>query len=71
MLADNDIPKLFFVLSPHPHPLGLSSLPVLSLLFFCIYWGQYATDGIGNGSLKILGENRLEPREGRSLLGVC
>ncbi|KAI4572083.1 hypothetical protein MJG53_020954 [Ovis ammon polii x Ovis aries] len=34
------------------------SLPVrpsvLSLLFFCIYWGQYATDGIGNESLKIL-----------------
>ncbi|XP_059759968.1 transmembrane protein 145 isoform X2 [Balaenoptera ricei] len=26
----------------------------LSLLFFCIYWGQYATDGIGNESLKIL-----------------
>ncbi|MXQ97057.1 hypothetical protein E5288_WYG016566 [Bos mutus] len=24
------------------------------LLFFCIYWGQYATDGIGNESLKIL-----------------
>ncbi|KAM9224981.1 transmembrane protein 145 isoform 1-T1 [Dugong dugon] len=27
---------------------------VLSLLFFCIYWGQYAMDGIGNESLKIL-----------------
>ncbi|MBZ3875850.1 Transmembrane protein 145 [Sciurus carolinensis] len=26
----------------------------LSLLFFCIYWGQYATDGIGNESVKIL-----------------
>lgn len=38
--------------------LGLSSLLVLSLLFFCIYWGQYATDGIGNGSVKILGEDR-------------
>lgn len=68
MLENNDIPKLFFVFFP---PIGLSSLPVLSLLFFCIYWGQYATDGIGNGSLKILGENRLELREGRNLLGVC
>ncbi|XP_004388819.1 transmembrane protein 145 [Trichechus manatus latirostris] len=27
---------------------------VLSLLLFCIYWGQYAMDGIGNESLKIL-----------------
>uniref|UniRef100_G1RIC1 Transmembrane protein 145 n=1 Tax=Nomascus leucogenys TaxID=61853 RepID=G1RIC1_NOMLE len=27
---------------------------ILSLLFFCIYWGQYATDGIGNESVKIL-----------------
>uniref|UniRef100_F6SBU0 Transmembrane protein 145 n=1 Tax=Ornithorhynchus anatinus TaxID=9258 RepID=F6SBU0_ORNAN len=33
---------------------GLGSGPVLSLLFFCIYWGQYATDGIGNRSFKIL-----------------
>ncbi|KAK1806209.1 hypothetical protein P4O66_000096 [Electrophorus voltai] len=28
----------------------------LSLLFFCIYWGLYARDGLGNGSLKILGK---------------
>ena len=34
---------------------------VLSLLFFCIYWGQYATDGIGNESLKILGEKEVGP----------
>ena len=40
--------------------LPLPILPsVLSLLFFCIYWGQYATDGIGNESLKILGENEV------------
>lgn len=40
--------------------LSLPILPsVLSLLFFCIYWGQYATDGIGNESLKILGENEV------------
>lgn len=63
VLEDGDIPELLFVFSF----LGLSSLPVLSLLFFCIYWGQYATDGVGNGSLKILGENRLEAREGRNL----
>lgn len=31
---------------------------VLSLMFFCIYWGQYASDGIGSGSLKILGRCR-------------
>ncbi|XP_049756766.1 transmembrane protein 145 isoform X4 [Elephas maximus indicus] len=31
-----------------------AGVEVLSLLFFCIYWGQYATDGIGNESLKIL-----------------
>ncbi|ELK32303.1 Transmembrane protein 145 [Myotis davidii] len=33
----------------------------LSLLFFCIYWGQYATDGIGNESLKILGQGYDKP----------
>lgn len=37
--------------------------PVLSLLFFCIYWGQYASDGIGNESVKILGENEVVPGE--------
>uniref|UniRef100_A0A452HTA2 Uncharacterized protein n=1 Tax=Gopherus agassizii TaxID=38772 RepID=A0A452HTA2_9SAUR len=31
-----------------------AGVEVLSLLFFCIYWGQYACDGVGNGSLKIL-----------------
>ncbi|XP_053124654.1 transmembrane protein 145 isoform X2 [Hemicordylus capensis] len=31
-----------------------AGVEVLSLMFFCIYWGQYASDGIGNGSLKIL-----------------
>ncbi|XP_004408205.1 transmembrane protein 145 isoform X3 [Eumetopias jubatus] len=34
--------------------MAAAGVEVLSLLFFCIYWGQYATDGIGNGSLKIL-----------------
>lgn len=32
------------------------SSPVLSLLFHCVYWGLYARDGVGNNSLKILGE---------------
>ncbi|XP_069855080.1 transmembrane protein 145 isoform X3 [Dipodomys merriami] len=34
--------------------MAAAGLEVLSLLFFCIYWGQYATDGIGNESVKIL-----------------
>ncbi|XP_059109472.1 transmembrane protein 145 isoform X1 [Peromyscus eremicus] len=34
--------------------MAAAGVEVLSLLFFCIYWGQYATDGVGNGSLKIL-----------------
>ncbi|XP_016141725.1 transmembrane protein 145-like [Sinocyclocheilus grahami] len=33
-----------------------AGVEVLSLLFFCIYWGLYARDGFGNGSLKILGK---------------
>uniref|UniRef100_A0A8C1AGD7 Transmembrane protein 145 n=1 Tax=Cyprinus carpio carpio TaxID=630221 RepID=A0A8C1AGD7_CYPCA len=33
-----------------------AGVEVLSLLFFCIYWGLYARDGVGNGSLKILGK---------------
>ncbi|KAG7276216.1 hypothetical protein CRUP_004807 [Coryphaenoides rupestris] len=28
----------------------------LSLLFHCIYWGLYARDGVGNGSLKLMGK---------------
>ncbi|XP_043358069.1 transmembrane protein 145 isoform X2 [Dermochelys coriacea] len=31
-----------------------AGVEVLSLVFFCIYWGQYACDGVGSGSLKIL-----------------
>ncbi|XP_072122378.1 transmembrane protein 145 isoform X4 [Mobula birostris] len=31
-----------------------TGVEVLSLLFFCIYWGHYATDGVGNHSIKIL-----------------
>ncbi|EHB02527.1 Transmembrane protein 145 [Heterocephalus glaber] len=34
--------------------MAAAGVEVLSLLFFCIYWGQYATDGIGNESMKIL-----------------
>ncbi|XP_055002495.1 transmembrane protein 145 isoform X1 [Sorex araneus] len=34
--------------------MAAAGVEVLSLLFFCIYWGQYATDGIGNKSLQIL-----------------
>ncbi|XP_057349584.1 transmembrane protein 145 isoform X7 [Manis pentadactyla] len=34
--------------------MAAAGVEVLSLLFFCIYWGQYATDGVGNESLKIL-----------------
>uniref|UniRef100_A0A3Q0RUP0 Transmembrane protein 145 n=1 Tax=Amphilophus citrinellus TaxID=61819 RepID=A0A3Q0RUP0_AMPCI len=33
-----------------------SPLKLLSLLFHCVYWGLYARDGVGNGSLKILGK---------------
>ncbi|XP_059824187.1 transmembrane protein 145 isoform X1 [Hypanus sabinus] len=31
-----------------------TGVEVLSLLFFCIYWGHYATNGVGNHSIKIL-----------------
>nr|XP_033770248.1 transmembrane protein 145 isoform X2 [Geotrypetes seraphini] len=31
-----------------------AGVEVLSLMFFCMYWGQYASDGVGNPSLKIL-----------------
>uniref|UniRef100_A0A8C9HU20 Transmembrane protein 145 n=1 Tax=Piliocolobus tephrosceles TaxID=591936 RepID=A0A8C9HU20_9PRIM len=34
--------------------MAAAGVEVLSLLFFCIYWSQYATDGIGNESVKIL-----------------
>ncbi|XP_017705362.1 PREDICTED: transmembrane protein 145 isoform X4 [Rhinopithecus bieti] len=34
--------------------MAAAGVEVLSLLFFCIYWGQYATEGIGNESVKIL-----------------
>ncbi|XP_060222393.1 transmembrane protein 145 isoform X4 [Meriones unguiculatus] len=34
--------------------MAAAGVEVLSLLFFCIYWGQYATDGVGNASVKIL-----------------
>ncbi|KAK7147361.1 hypothetical protein R3I94_010012 [Phoxinus phoxinus] len=33
-----------------------AGVEVLSLLFFCFYWGLYARDGVGNGSLKLLGK---------------
>ncbi|KAK3541524.1 hypothetical protein QTP86_028648 [Hemibagrus guttatus] len=33
-----------------------AGVEVFSLLFFCIYWGLYARDGVGNGCLKILGK---------------
>ncbi|MBN3300492.1 TM145 protein, partial [Amia calva] len=33
-----------------------AGVEVLSLLFFCIYWGHYATDGVGNPSLKMMGK---------------
>uniref|UniRef100_A0A8C5DKQ7 Intimal thickness related receptor IRP domain-containing protein n=1 Tax=Gouania willdenowi TaxID=441366 RepID=A0A8C5DKQ7_GOUWI len=33
-----------------------AGLEVLSLLFHCVYWGLYATDGVGTGSLKLLGK---------------
>ncbi|KAK2088577.1 hypothetical protein P7K49_034484 [Saguinus oedipus] len=49
VLEDSDAPELLSILSSLP-----ILPPVLSLLFFCIYWGQYATDGIGNESVKIL-----------------
>lgn len=59
MLEDSDAPELLSILSSLP-----ILPPVLSLLFFCIYWGQYATDGIGNESVKILGENEAGWGEG-------
>uniref|UniRef100_A0A7N4NM13 Transmembrane protein 145 n=1 Tax=Sarcophilus harrisii TaxID=9305 RepID=A0A7N4NM13_SARHA len=34
--------------------MAAAGVEVLSLLFFCIYWGQYASNGIGNESLKIV-----------------
>ncbi|CDQ85759.1 unnamed protein product [Oncorhynchus mykiss] len=34
-----------------------AGVEVVSLLFHCIYWGLYARDGVGNGSLKIMGEH--------------
>uniref|UniRef100_A0A3Q3ECX5 Transmembrane protein 145 n=1 Tax=Labrus bergylta TaxID=56723 RepID=A0A3Q3ECX5_9LABR len=33
-----------------------AGVEVFSLLFHCVYWGLYARDGVGNGSLKILGK---------------
>uniref|UniRef100_A0A4W5MCS5 Transmembrane protein 145 n=1 Tax=Hucho hucho TaxID=62062 RepID=A0A4W5MCS5_9TELE len=36
-----------------------AGVEVVSLLFHCIYWGLYARDGVGNGSLKIMGEARI------------
>uniref|UniRef100_A0A8K9WVB1 Transmembrane protein 145 n=1 Tax=Oncorhynchus mykiss TaxID=8022 RepID=A0A8K9WVB1_ONCMY len=33
-----------------------AGVEVVSLLFHCIYWGLYARDGVGNGSLKIMGK---------------
>ncbi|XP_075345496.1 transmembrane protein 145 isoform X1 [Mycteria americana] len=34
--------------------MAAAGVEVLSLLFCCVYWGQYACDGVGSGSLKIL-----------------
>uniref|UniRef100_A0AAV2MAK1 Intimal thickness related receptor IRP domain-containing protein n=1 Tax=Knipowitschia caucasica TaxID=637954 RepID=A0AAV2MAK1_KNICA len=33
-----------------------AGVEVLSLLFHCVYWGLYGRDGVGNGSLKLLGK---------------
>uniref|UniRef100_A0A8D2J5C4 Transmembrane protein 145 n=1 Tax=Varanus komodoensis TaxID=61221 RepID=A0A8D2J5C4_VARKO len=44
-----------------------AGVEVLSLMFFCIYWGQYASDGIGKGSLKIL----AAMRRGNFLRALC
>lgn len=57
-------PSLFLLPLPSFLPSGIFlfsflypfHLAVLSLLFHCVYWGLYARDGVGNGSLKILGE---------------
>lgn len=65
-----DITMLSFSTLTHTHthiipvsflPICLSSVrlshsAVFSLLFHCVYWGLYARDGVGNSSLKILGE---------------
>ncbi|KAM9250328.1 transmembrane protein 145 [Cariama cristata] len=34
--------------------MAAAGVEVLSLLFCCVYWGQYACDGVGSGGLKIL-----------------
>ncbi|XP_054667297.1 transmembrane protein 145 [Grus americana] len=34
--------------------MAAAGVEVLSLLFCCVYWGQYACDGVGSSSLKIL-----------------
>ncbi|KAA8591713.1 hypothetical protein FQN60_017087 [Etheostoma spectabile] len=50
-------PSPFLLFSPFLSSLHLFFyLAVLSLLFHCVYWGLYARDGVGNGSLKILGK---------------
>uniref|UniRef100_A0A4W5MA49 Transmembrane protein 145 n=1 Tax=Hucho hucho TaxID=62062 RepID=A0A4W5MA49_9TELE len=38
-----------------------AGVEVVSLLFHCIYWGLYARDGVGNGSLKIMAQSLLTP----------
>ncbi|NP_001088644.1 transmembrane protein 145 precursor [Xenopus laevis] len=34
--------------------MAAAGVEVLSLLLFCVYWGQYAQDGVGNSSIKVL-----------------
>ncbi|KAM6298476.1 transmembrane protein 145 [Podargus strigoides] len=34
--------------------MAAAGVEVLSLIFCCVYWGQYACDGVGSGSIKIL-----------------
>ncbi|XP_073426819.1 transmembrane protein 145 [Dendrobates tinctorius] len=34
--------------------MAAAGVEVLSLVFFCIYWGQYAQDGVGSPSIKVL-----------------